>query len=110
MLKEIIREEHKLSYNINERLKREIIKLAREGNSGSVRGGKALRDKSIARILTLTTNERLWAKAEFDREILVAVNEGIVKTPWEEVFLHTSWAVMPQMIRDMERNGVEIFE
>jgi hypothetical protein len=62
-----------------------------------------MEDSIIAlKIIELLSDElKLSKERDFDRILLSAISMGLINSEWEEVLLHSTWAVMPQMIRDL---------
>ncbi len=93
-----------LSSKILGDLSSELISLARMPASLS-KGKLAERmEESIIalKIIELLSDElKLSKERDFDRILLSAISMGLVNSEWEEVLLHSTWAVMPQMIKDL---------
>ncbi len=66
-----------------------------------------LEDSLIAsKMIELLSDERKLAKEEeFDKLLMFSLSREIIGSDWAEVVVHSTWAVMPQMIRDLERNS-----
>ena len=95
-----------LSSKILSDLSSELVRIARM--PASLSKGKLaerMEDSIIAlKIIELLSDElKLSKERDFDRILLSAISMGLVNSEWEEVLLHSTWAVMPQMIRDLRR-------
>ncbi len=53
-------------------------------------------------ILALSDERFLAGFREFDELLMAAIHYGFVEDDWEEIVAHSTWAVMPQMVRDLE--------
>ncbi len=59
-----------------------------------------------ARAIELLSDERKLAEEEeFDKLLMFSLSKELINSDWAEVVVHSTWAVMPQMIRDLEKSG-----
>ena len=56
-------------------------------------------------ILALSDEEEMAQMSDFDFTLMAAISEGFVEEDWEELVMHSTWAVMPQMVRDLRKRG-----
>ncbi len=56
-------------------------------------------------VLALSDEEEMVRMSDFDFTLMAAISEGFVEDDWEELVLHSTWAVMPQMINDLRKSG-----
>ncbi len=107
-LSPIYKREHELSLRMEEKLGENIRRYARKPGEYMLKvkvGGLIGKLEALITALKILSSESEMAKIDMDRLLLEMMSLGIVKGGWEETLLHTTWAVMPQMIRDMEENG-----
>lgn len=65
-------------------------------------------DESLAaaRVILALSDERFMANFDgFDPLLMASIHYGFVEDEWEEIVAHSTWAVMPQMVRDLESRG-----
>ncbi len=107
-LSPIYKKEHELSIRMEEEFEDIVKEYARKPGEYElkVRFGSLIgKLGSLITALKILSSESEMAKIDMDRLLLEMMSLGIVKGGWEETLLHTTWAVMPQMIKDMEENG-----
>lgn len=86
--------------------------LVREARSAANVKGKRPTYREVdanlaaSRIILALSDERFLAEfREFDWLLMAAIHYGFVEDDWEEIVAHSTWAVMPQMVRDLESRG-----
>ena len=86
--------------------------LVREARSrANVRGKRSVYREvdsrlAAAKIILALSDERFLANfSEFDELLMAAIHYGFLEDDWEEIVAHSTWAVMPQMVRDLESRG-----
>lgn len=88
-------------------LEDEAVRIARMPADPKWKGRVAerLEDSLIAaRMIELLSDEvKLMREDRFDMLLLSALSMGLVDSEWGEVVLHSTWAVMPQMVTDLRR-------
>ncbi len=102
-------------------IEREISKIARsiweETNKEAINKARTklpLRDKRIweeindklcsARCIELLSDElELTDESNFELYLLWMINRNVITDGWEEIITHSTWAVMPQMIKDFKK-------
>jgi len=104
-LSPIYKREYELSIKMKEELEKNIRRYARKPGEYVLKikvGSLIGKLESLITALKILSSEREMAKIDMDRLLLEMMSFGIVKGGWEETLLHTTWAVMPQMIKDMK--------
>lgn len=85
----------------------EAVRIARmpADPSGKGRLAEKIEDSIVAaKLIELLSDEvKLLREERFDMLLLSALSMGLVNSEWGEVVLHSTWAVMPQMINDLRR-------
>lgn len=98
-----------ISSLIIEDIDAELVRNARmpADPRGKGRLAERLEDSLVAAtMIKLLSDERaLSNESKFDKLLMFSLSRELVSTGWGEVVLHSTWAVIPQMIRDLERNG-----
>ncbi|MCS7102480.1 MAG: nucleoside-diphosphate kinase [Candidatus Korarchaeum sp.] len=93
--------------NLVRELESEAIRIARmpADPSGKGRLGEKIEDSITAvKLIELLSDEvKLMREDRFDMLLLSALSMGLVDSEWDEVVLHSTWAVMPQMVSDLRR-------
>lgn len=88
-------------------LESEAIRIARmpADPSGKGRIAEKIEDSMVAaKLIELLSDEvKLMKEDRFDALLLSALSMGLVDSGWGEVVLHSTWAVMPQMLSDLRR-------
>jgi len=95
-----------LAHSLKEKAKEEAIDKARSNLS--------LKDKKIwdtiddkllaAQCIELLSDELLLIEEQnFDLVLLWMIDRGVIVDEWEEIITHSTWAVMPQMIKDLKK-------
>lgn len=99
----------KTSSIIIEEIARELVRNARMPADPKGKGKLAerLEDSLIAAtmIKLLSDEMALSNEEEFDKLLMFSLSRELIGTGWGEVVIHSTWAVMPQMIRDLEKAG-----
>lgn len=88
-------------------LESEAVRVARmpADVSGKSKLAERLEDSMIAaRLIELLSDEiKLLNEKGFDRLLLSALTMGLIDSDWSEVVVHSTWAVMPQMVSDLRK-------
>ncbi len=95
-----------LAANICKEVSSEGINRAREKLSLKEKSiWDSLNDKILAaRCVELLSDEiKLMDEKNFDLIMLWMISRGIIFDEWEEIIVHSTWAVMPQVIRDLRK-------
>ena len=96
----------KASKLLNE-MNSEAVRIARMPADPSGKGKLAERIEdslTAAKLIELLSDEvKLMKEDRFDMLLLSALSMGLVDSEWGEVLLHSTWAVMPQMVSDLRR-------
>ena len=98
------------------RIAQSIWRKVREDAINKARTRASLEDKRMwdvfndrlfaARCIELLSDElKLLEERDFDLLMLWMINRGIIADEWEEIIAHSTWAVMPQMVRDFRKYG-----
>ncbi|MEM2291372.1 MAG: nucleoside-diphosphate kinase [Candidatus Korarchaeum sp.] len=102
--------EARISFKASKLLKElesEAVRIARmpADPSGKGRIAERIEDSIVAaRLIELLSDEvKLSREERFDMLLLSALSMGLVSSEWGEVLIHSTWAVMPQMINDLRR-------
>ena len=53
----------------------------------------------------LSDERKMAAEEKFDKILMLGLSRELIGSGWGEVVVHSTWAVIPQMIRDLERIG-----
>ncbi len=99
----------KVAGEVIEEIDRELVRNARlpADPKGKGRLAERLEDSLVAAsMVRLLSDERaLSEEREFDKLLMFSLSRELIGTGWDEVVVHSTWAVMPQMVRDLERRG-----
>ncbi len=104
--------ESRISYRAEKLLEdvgREIVEEARSTTDFPSKAALAerLEDRKVAlKIVELASDEvKLEKYQEFDFLLMQAISRGIITNRIQEIVFHSTWAVMPQMLRDLKAVG-----
>lgn len=90
-------------------LEEELVRSARlpADPEGKGKLAERLEDSLVAaKIIELLSDERKLAEErEFDKLLMFSLSRELIGSEWAEVVVHSTWAVMSQMIRDLEGNS-----
>lgn len=108
-LREIEAQLSAIASSIIEDIESDLVKNARlpADPKGKGRLAERLEDSLIAAsMIELLSDERKMAAEEkFDKILMLGLSRELIGSGWGEVVVHSTWAVIPQMIRDLERIG-----
>ncbi len=107
--------ESKISYKAEKLLQnvdREIVEKARSTTdfASKVALAERLEDREVAlKIIELASDEvKLEKCREFDFLLMQAISRGIITNRLQEIVFHSTWAVMPQMLKDLNAAGKKV--
>ncbi|MDK2372138.1 MAG: nucleoside-diphosphate kinase [Candidatus Korarchaeota archaeon] len=88
---------------------RELVRNARlpADPKGKGKLAERLEDSLVAAtMIKLLSDERaLSNESDFDKLLMFSLSRELIGSGWGEVVVHSTWAVMPQMVRDLEKNN-----
>ncbi len=102
----------KICRDILERISDDFVNSARAPADPKGKGKLAERyeDTAIAAELIGVLSDEEWMSGHqgFDRLLMLSMAREFVGSEWEEVVIHSTWAVMPQMVRDLKKYGKKV--
>ncbi len=94
---------------ILERVSTDFVNSARSPADPKGKGKLAERyeDTAVAAELIGVLSDEVWMSEHkaFDRLLMLSMAREFISDEWEEVVVHSTWAVMPQMVRDLKKYG-----